>query len=349
MMCHKCQKKGDTDADDDDDDQDKKKPGKPMEDIVLLLEPDDDDTLTLQPTVAASVVPAIQTVEASLVATAPILNNYRFREIAEKPQRLHKKMGRNAHVQLLMKNLQPIFPIKNKYPTTYKHLKVSCIVEDLKKFKDKGRRDVVVWTPYLLVRFKTKAEDPGGRHAWRVNARNVKMVRPGPPNQYFFQTTTKKGTKKAPTPAAVDNEGEEVDAESDAEVVEVVEPKKADRYKVQWDASFVGGINIDRRGPLSRERARMKQYHYCDYLTKIALFQTFSPMKYYREKLLRATSDNLVAQEYKQLLEGEFLGWLGLWFLIQVNPGYQMMDFFLLKERTVWWNPPYLGGYMSGK
>ena len=45
----------------------------------------------------------------------------------------------------------------------------------------------------------------------------------------------------------------------------------------------------------------------------------------------------------------EFYGWLGIWFVMQLHPGYQMRDFFSVKNRTTFWNPSFLGYIMSGK
>lgn len=64
--------------------------------------------------------------------------------------------------------------------------------------------------------------------------------------------------------------------------------------------------------------------------------------------MLPVTTKALWEGEYKGLEEGEFLAWLGMWFLIQVNPGYQMMDFFAKREDS-FLEPPYFGTYMLGK
>ena len=100
---------------------------------------------------------------------------------------------------------------------------------------------------------------------------------------------------------------------------------------------------------LSKEKARLVNYCEHNFLTKLALFKIFLPTKYFLETLLPATNEELKVQQQEELKEGEFYGWLGLWFIMQLHPGYSTKDFFSLKNRTVFWNPPYLGGYMSGK
>ena len=46
---------------------------------------------------------------------------------------------------------------------------------------------------------------------------------------------------------------------------------------------------------------------------------------------------------------GEFLGWLGCWFVVKPYPGYHPKGFFSAKYREHFWNPPHLSDAMSGK
>ena len=46
---------------------------------------------------------------------------------------------------------------------------------------------------------------------------------------------------------------------------------------------------------------------------------------------------------------GEFLGWLGCWFIVQVYPGHHHKDFFSMKPRDKFWTHSCLSDAMSGK
>ena len=194
-----------------------------------------------------------------------------------------------------------------------------------------------------MLKFKIPEEDPGGDHKWRANCRVCKMVRPGPPNQYFFSKTPrhKRGKQQSaatpPNQQPVNNnemDGEErSDVESD--VKQHVENQQglvssSDEYFVQWDKNFIDNISIDQRGQQAKMDARLQQHASVEFFNKLAFFKIMSPTKYYEEHLLPATNIEMRMKAYDEMEVGEFYGWLGIWFLLQLHPGYQTDNFFLL-------------------
>ncbi len=67
-----------------------------------------------------------------------------------------------------------------------------------------------------------------------------------------------------------------------------------------------------------------------------------------KEQLIPVTSDQLEVMGKPQLCFPEYLCWSGVWMCIQINPGYNKGNYFLLTTRTWYWNPLYLGELMSG-
>lgn len=344
IRCRKCQN-GDTD------DRELMPPPppakkRPTEVIEVNAHPNDDETTVTQVdgtpcTPAASVI--TMPPKSKIVATE---GNCRL--LQNIPNRMHRKMGMNAEIVVSYKNIIPFLPVKEKHPNTYKLGKCKCIVRGICEYKEERKqrkKKEVSWVPYLLIRFGDVLDDPGGDNEWRVNLRNCKLIRPGPPNQYFNLQIGKATVPEPDADVAV-----VVDRESDVEEEDdEITTTAGGIYDVHWEKTFVDGINLDNRGMLSKEKARLVNYREVDFLTKLALFKIFSPTKFITETLIPATNEELKVQLLEEMKEGEFYGWLGLWFIIQLNPGYSTKDFFSLKNRTVFWNPPYLGGYMSGK
>lgn len=158
----------------------------------------DNNTFTLPQTVFDSVVPTVQTLDPSLIATRPANH---VRDVTQKPQRLHKKMKRNAEVQVCLKIIHPLPLIRTKYPNTFNQVKISCIVEDLKELQEKDIGGGEKWTLYLLIQFKDRKKAPERLHVLRVNTGNSKMLKPGLPNQIFFKQSVRtkgKGYRSQP-------------------------------------------------------------------------------------------------------------------------------------------------------
>ena len=192
---------------------------------------------------------------------------------------------------------------------------------------------------------------------WRCNFRNCKLESAGPPNQFFFPKQKSRrrlispSTSSHPT-QAIDEE--HADHESDVEEQMEANPTTedvGDPYFIKWDDNFVDEINIDQRGAIDKNNARLfgnreaKPHE----LTKRALFHLFAPSEYCRDHLFPATNAELQARGYDILCDEEFDFWIGIWCLIQLHPGYQSKDFFSVKVRDMYWNPSYCGGHMTGK
>ena len=287
--------------------------------------------------------------------------DFESKTVVDKPDRMHKKMGMNAAVSVPFKALVPLAPIKEKYPNSYKQNRGKFIVKGIRSY-DTGKNDLEKWTVFLLLEWTANQLKPDVDSAtvWRANYRSCKMEKPGPPNQFFFPDlkiahgliSPSKSPKKQIKPSY--NPSDVVDPESDIEVEkESASPEEnTDPYYVQWDNFFIDGIVIDDRGQINKTSASIQGFREVIPMTdlpKMTLFLMLLPKVYIIDHLIPATDEELMEREYDIIKPGEFDCWLGLWFLMQLHPGYQTKDFFSVKERNMIWNPPFLGGVMSGK
>ena len=83
-------------------------------------------------------------------------------------------------------------------------------------------------------------------------------------------------------------------------------------------------------------------------LTPLEFFCKFFPYKYVKEHLIPATNKQLDEMGYDETSVPEFEGWLGMWMNMSLHPGYVQEEFFMKKDHTYDWNPPFLGCFMSG-
>ena len=208
----------------------------------------------------------------------------------------------------------------------------------------------------LSVEFKTKEEDPlypkdGGIYTVRYS--NCKLVRIGPPNQLFFPPHRENKKEKPRNECQnITEVGEQSD--DDSQIKEVVDEPEEDKdkdskYFVKWSDEFVPNITIDLRSNYGKHKSKVYGTQFFDYDNTLTFFTKFLPMRYIKDHLLPATNKALEEKNIRGTSIGEFLGWLGIWFLMSINPTYSQDDFFSLKERNIYWNPPFLGSIMSGK
>ena len=279
------------------------------------------------------------------------------RKLKKKPPQFNSRLGKNAEVSLPLKSLLPLAPIKEKYQNTYKQKRSRFIVEDVREFeigKNKKR-----WVTFLLLKWKNQSEKPDGNEdtQWKCNFRNCKLERQGPPNQLFFPPPKRGRRLISPQPSSHPTQAtndEVADPESDVEAVMEPNPTNEnvnDPYYVKWDDNFIDNIDIDQRGSMDKTSARLKGHREIGVheLTKLALFHILAPTEYCIDDLFPATNKELQSRGYDTLCDGEFDCWLGIWTLMQLHPGYQSKEFFNVKPRDMFWNPPYCGGVMSGK
>ena len=120
---------------------------------------------------------------------------------------------------------------------------------------------------------------------------------------------------------------------------------------MKWDPFFIDGISIDERGQLDKTSASFLGFRnvlHPSELPKITLFQMLLPKVYLLDHLIPAINTELREREYDTLQPGEWDCWIGMWFLMQLHPGYQMKDF-SVKQQNMICHPPSIGGVMSGK
>ena len=74
-----------------------------------------------------------------------------------------------------------------------------------------------------------------------------------------------------------------------------------------------------------------------------------SPTEYFEEHLIQATNKESIRAYEKEFTLGKFYCWLGVWFIMLLNPGYSPKDFYSHRERIIYWNPPFVGAVMARK
>ena len=121
------------------------------------------------------------------------------------------------------------------------------------------------------------------------------------------------------------------------------------RYNINWNEQFQNEVTLDQRGVRDETKPRMRGIDDPSVLSPTDFFLRFLPTKWMEASLLPATNEELLLNGYKKTTMGELKGWLGIWMLISLHPGYQSRDFFSKVERDTYWNPPYVGDHMSGK
>ena len=90
------------------------------------------------------------------------------------PQRINKRLGKNAIVSTLLKNLTPIQPFREAHPNDYRIRRGTFIVQDLIT-RENGQRALVV----------KHSDYPDS--TFQILPGNTRLDRPGPPNQFFSQ------------------------------------------------------------------------------------------------------------------------------------------------------------------
>ena len=130
------------------------------------------------------------------------------------------------------------------------------------------------------------------------------------------------------------------DPESDIEIQNENSKEKDhnanDRYYVQWQDNFVDNLSITNRKlrGCTESRATLNgilatNYHF---LTVSSLFYMLSPTEYFEEHIISAKNKELIRAHEKEFTLGEFYCWLGVWFIISLNPGYMPSNFFHTKK-----------------
>ena len=102
---------------------------------------------------------------------------------------------------------------------------------------------------------------------------------------------------------------------------------------------------MDGRGMREETKPRMAGVDNPALLSELDFALKFLPQGFIKKVLIPATNQELVVNGKKPLIMPEFLGWLGLWVVISLHPGYNRRDFFSKDPRTYVWNPPFRGNH----
>jgi len=285
-------------------------------------------------------------------------------------------MGTNAIISCRIDQVYPKKPLKDHYVNEYHGRKrVRFTVVGLEKRRTTANRIGVV----LMINFINNQGPPNTNHQFYVSYTNCKLLEKGPPNQLFFPKVVVRKRRRGgarnsgnatarinPMHAVSNRAGGDVSDgdESDAEEFQFLEEQDAPpppaaaaapargidpRYNVNWDQQFQHEVSLDQRGMMEDTKPRMRGIDDPSTLSPEDFFLKFLPTKWMKESLLPATNEELLLNGSKETSMGELKGWLGIWILISLHPGYHQRDFFSHVKRDTFWNPPYVGEYMSGK
>ena len=292
-----------------------------------------------------------------------------------KPNKFNGKLGANAIVTAKVEHVYPRKPLRDHFQNNYKNKRMRFKVLSLQKRTLTGGRQGIS----LVVKFLAGDGPPDAEgKEWWVSHTQCRLLSPGPPNQYFFPKKVGRSTKKrgraansaiAPRPnpmqagpwasAQAESDGDESGVEDLLNLEEqeapvpprtTRQPTRAnidERYNIRWDAGFQREVVMDGRGMREETKPRMAGVDNPSVLSELDYALKFLPTDFMKNVLLPATNQELVLNGKKPTTMPEFLGWLGMWIVISLHPGYNKRDFFNKDDRTYCWNPPYLGNFMS--
>lgn len=166
----------------------------------------------------------------------------------------------------------------------------------------------------------------------------------------FQQKFTPAGPRVASGGAAaahgddLDSATDQSDPESEEEEEEEPAPATATAECVFLPAEYTH-INVDARGDEhGQQKAKLLNFPEADYASPLRLFQHLFPDNYLREVVLPEMNRRSPGLE---LQYGEFLRWLGCWFVIACNPGVARSDFWSTQPQTIYHSYPRLNSVIS--
>ena len=246
---------------------------------------------------------------------------------------INKRLGKNATVSTLLKNVIPPQRFRDAYPNDYRIRRGRFIVEELRT-KENGKKVLAVkHTDY-------------GDELFEILPGNAKLEQPGPPNQYFNQPENPQHRRTT----NVEEEPED-DPEPDEDGIPNDQvPLPAHGWI--WE-EFKDNLTTDWRGAAPKNDAYLNVGGIrLEDMRPGQLFDCFFSWEYVRNEMIPATNNTLQELKQKETNLGEMKLFFGLWLIISLNPGYQVRDFFIMPgseghKRDFLWNPPYLGDSMS--
>ena len=259
------------------------------------------------------------------------------------PQRFNKRLGKNALVSTLLKNVMPNQRFRDQHPNNYRIRRGKFIVQDYRT-RDDGKKVIIVKHP------------DHGDDTFEILPGNCRLDRAGPPNQFFIQAPppAQQGQQQPAVQQNVaDGEQEEEvadEAVADGQINQFIPPTAAHGWA--WE-EFRDSMTTDWRGVAAKTDAHMLigGLQARD-MSPIHFFDAFFPYEYVRDEVIPATNNILKERDHRETTMEEMKIFLGLWTIISLNPGYNARDFFLVeppRNRDFLWNPPYLGGIISRK
>ena len=257
------------------------------------------------------------------------------------PQRINKRLGTNAIVSTLLKNVSPNQTFKDQYPNDYRIRRDKFVVQSLRT-RDNNKKIVVL------------KHQGHGDDLFKVLPGSCRLERPGPPNQYFsLQEQQQNGGVNN------DNGQQEGNAEGNEEEGADVEPVEDGMENAPpplpehgWDwRPFRDVMEIDWRGAAQQTEPHMTIGGLNPKDMKPGqFFDAFFPWDYVRDVIVPATNNILVENKKRTTTVDELKVYISIYTIISINPGYQVRDFFVSDPQRIknyLWNPPYLAGIMA--
>ena len=244
-----------------------------------------------------------------------------------------KKLGKNAIVSALLKSVHPTNFWKSDevgWQNCYRERRLKFKVDDM-FVNSAGKSEL-----WLL-----SADYPGKSFHALVGA--VKIVKAGPPNQLFSgEARTAPQQARHPVCQPIKEEAADKDIEpiqdealkGSANGVDTITDNIGTANEEDIDgpstvgdwnwSAFMDTIATDARGAAKKHNPSLKNasHHAPKSWTPIEFFNFFTPWTYFENHIVPATNVALRSANKKLTSLPEIKKWLGIWFLISLNPQY---------------------------
>lgn len=233
------------------------------------------------------------------------------------PQRINKRLGKNAIVSTLLENVLPVQRFRDAYPNDYRIRCGKFVVKDLVEREDGKKVVEVTHENYDGVIFTIL---PG----------NLRLDRAVPPNQFFNQPIpNEQRRQQQQAQATIEEPQDDVEPVEDGEQNEDEHPPLPN-HGWNWE-EFFDEMMTDWRGAVPKNNASMNVGGIdVKDMSPGQFFDAMFPWNYVRDDIIPATDKVLEENMQKKTSMGEMKQFFGLWIVISLNPGYQLRDFFIV-------------------
>jgi Transposase IS4 len=260
--------------------------------------------------------------------------------------KLHAGVG--AKVQVRTRFLHPSARVRDQVPNVAipaNHVTVSLTIVRMEE--KRVRRQM---QQCYVLHHDAYVNDDGSPLELHAVCRNCKVVEEGRPQDFFNPTVPEVplppalievgcpaeilGYRPGDDPSMIVRNGIEVDDDNQP-APENINPAPEDTNNIYGEWGFPGFCERRRQG-FNKHDAKLN--HYNGNFDYQSVFEHLFPMAWVKEVLLVKTNDNLDDQK---ITYGEFLRWIGLWFIMATTEGCQRRDFWASANISMYAGAPY--------